>query len=152
MEVVYLFLPLSLGLAILLLSQGVIQTFSPYLNMETLEGVEQTIPFGPVVSQIAIKQLGTNGGGFFNANSAHPFENPTGITNFLELFTMILIPAASVYAFGIVINVKKHCRLLLWIMFIIWGAGFGLSSYSEHLHDPILDSILYLRERKCVLG
>ncbi len=78
---------------------------------------------GPVASQIAIKQLGTNGGGFFNANSAHPFENPTAFSNLLEMLALVLIPAASVYAYGLMIGSKKHAWLLFSAMFVLWAAG-----------------------------
>lgn len=82
----YVLLPLSLGYALFLISQGVIQNFAPYVNAVTFEGVNQSIPMGPVASQEAIKMLGTNGGGFFNANPAHPFENPTPLSNFVQVF------------------------------------------------------------------
>ena len=90
----YVFIPLSIILAILLMSQGVIQNFSGYAHAVTLEGKEQIIPMGPAASQIAIKQLGSNGGGFFGVNSAHPFENPTPFSNFLELLAILLVPVA----------------------------------------------------------
>ena len=105
----YILLPLSFVLALVLVSQGVVQTFQPYANgdaaaaSQTAEGqavTEQTLPLGPAASQIAIKQLGTNGGGFFNVNSAHPFENPTPLSNFLEMLSILLIPAALCYTFG----------------------------------------------------
>ena len=85
-SVIYLLLPLSTALALALVGQGVVQSFSDYQTIETLEGMNQTIPLGPVASQVAIKQLGTNGGGFFNANSAHPFENPNPMSIFCSLF------------------------------------------------------------------
>ncbi len=107
---VYILLPLSVVLALVLVSQGVVQTFEPYQNVSLLQPTkdgttgqvvtEQAIAVGPAASQIAIKQLGTNGGGFFNANSAHPFENPTPLSNFLELLSILLIPAALCYTFG----------------------------------------------------
>ena len=90
----YVLLPLSLLVALLLVQQGVIQNFRPYLEVTTLEGAKQTIAMGPVASQEAIKQLGTNGGGFFNANAAHPFENPTPWTNFWSMFAIFAIPSA----------------------------------------------------------
>jgi K+-transporting ATPase ATPase A chain len=89
--ILYVLLPLSIILAILLLGQGVIQNFKPYETVQTLQGSQQVIPMGPAASQIAIKQLGTNGGGFFNVNSAHPFENPTPFSNFLEMLALSLI-------------------------------------------------------------
>ena len=96
----YVLLPLSLVVALILVQQGVIQNFSPYLEVTTLEGAKQTIAMGPVASQEAIKQLGTNGGGFFNANAAHPFENPTPWTNFWSMFAIFMIPSALTWLLG----------------------------------------------------
>ncbi len=93
-------LPLSLILSVVLVSQGVIDNFNAPTQVKTVEGGSQTIAQGPVASQEAIKELGTNGGGFFNANSAHPFENPTPLTNFLEIFAILLIPAGLTYMVG----------------------------------------------------
>lgn len=137
--IVYILLPLSIIFAVLLIGQGVIQTFSPYIEVTTLENDKQMIPLGPVASQVAIKQLGTNGGGFFNANSAHPFENPSALSNFLEMIAIFLIPAASVYAYGMMVGSKKHGWWLFFAMFILWGAGLALAFFSQHLHNPIFD-------------
>ena len=90
----YVLLPLSFVLALVLMEQGVVQTFSPPVKVQTLEGGSQTVPLGPVASQVAIKELGTNGGGFFNVNSSHPLENPTPLSNFLQMLSILLIPAA----------------------------------------------------------
>lgn len=150
--VVYLLLPLSIIMAVILLGEGVIQTFSPYVEVTTLENTKQTIPLGPVASQIAIKQLGTNGGGFFNANSAHPFENPTAFSNLLEMLALILIPAASVYAYGIMIGSKKHAWLLLSTMLVLWAAGIFISFGSEHLHNPVIDVYPILEGKETRLG
>jgi len=128
---VYILLPLSATLAIILVSQGVVQTFSPYQTVTTLEGAPQTIPLGPAASQIAIKQLGTNGGGFFNANSAHPLENPTPISNFLEMLAILLIGAGQIYAFGILAKCRRHARMLFAVMLIFWAAGLGISLLGE---------------------
>ena len=98
--IVYVLLPLCIVGALLLVSQGVIQNFDAYTKGTTLEGAVQTIPQGPVASQEAIKMIGTNGGGFFNANSAHPFENPTPLSNFLQMLFIFLIPAGLTYTFG----------------------------------------------------
>ncbi|MBZ0306362.1 MAG: potassium-transporting ATPase subunit KdpA, partial [Anaerolineae bacterium] len=92
--ILYILLPLSMIVALLLVSQGMVQTFDSYKTVTTLEGAEQTMAVGPAASQVAIKQLGTNGGGFFNVNSAHPLENPTPITNFIQMLLILLIPAA----------------------------------------------------------
>jgi K+-transporting ATPase ATPase A chain len=112
---IYVFLPLSILFGLVLVSQGVIQNLSPYADITTLEGAKQTIALGPVASQEAIKQLGTNGGGFFNANAAHPFENPTPFTNFLSLFMIFAIPSALTYTYGRMARDQKHG----WAL---WGA------------------------------
>lgn len=137
-SVIYLLLPLSIVMAVVLVSQGVIQNFSHYVDADTLENGKQTIPMGPVASQIAIKQLGTNGGGFFNANSAHPFENPNAITNFLETLALVLIPASLTYTYGIMVGSKKHGWLLFLVMFVLWIGGIALATYSELIHNPVL--------------
>ena len=125
----YILLPLSLLLAIVLVSQGVVQNLSPYRQVPLLQAthdasghtvVEQTLPMGPAASQIAIKQLGTNGGGFFNTNSAHPFENPTPLSNFLEMLAILLIPAALCYTFGRMVGDTRQGWTLLAVMFLIF--------------------------------
>lgn len=150
--IVYLLLPLSIGLALILISGGVIQTLSPYVEVTTLENGKQMIPLGPVASQVAIKQLGTNGGGFFNANSAHPFENPTPWTNLLEMVALILIPAASVYAYGIMIGSRRHGWLIFIAMAILFLGGIALSFYSEYLPNPILGAYPNLEGKETRLG
>jgi potassium-transporting ATPase potassium-binding subunit len=150
--VVYLLLPLSIIMALVLVGEGVIQTFSPYMEVTTLENAKQTIPLGPVASQIAIKQLGTNGGGFFNANSAHPFENPTAFSNLLEMLALVLIPAASVYTYGIMVGSKKHAWLLYFAMLVFWTGGILLSFYSEHLHNPVIGAYPVLEGQETRLG
>lgn len=137
-SVVYVLLPLSIILAILLISQGVIQNFSPYVTAQTIEGANQILPMGPAASQIAIKQLGTNGGGFFGLNSAHPFENPTPLSNWLEMFSILLIPSALTYAYGILVKSKKQGLVLLSAMFIVWFGCLALALYSEYSMNPIL--------------
>lgn len=139
-SIVYILLPLSILIAIFLVSEGALQTLSSYTEVKTLEGGRQVIPMGPVASQIAIKQLGTNGGGFFNANSAHPFENPSPLTNLVEMLSIVLIPAALTYTFGIFIGSKKHGWLLFFVMFLIWGGGLIISLFSEYIRDPLLNS------------
>lgn len=150
--IVYLLLPLSILLSVVLLSQGVVQTFSPYVEVQTLENAKQTIPLGPVVSQVAIKQLGSNGGGYFNTNSAHPFENPTGLTNFLEMLAILLIPAASVYAYGILIGSPKHGWILFFVMFSLWFAGFIAANFAEHQSNPIMDAYPLLEGKEVRFG
>ena len=134
----YILLPLSIVLAIILAGQGVVQTFSPYMTAKTLEGRPQTIPLGPAASQIAIKQLGTNGGGFFNANSAHPFENPTPLSNFLEMLSLLLIPAALTFTFGKMIGAKRQGWVLFIVMAVLFAGGLSLSLYAEHARNPVL--------------
>jgi len=151
-SVVYILLPLSIVLAIVLVGEGVVQTFSPYVEITTLENAKQTIPLGPVASQEAIKQLGSNGGGFFNVNSAHPFENPSALTNFLEMLAIILIPAASVYAYGVMINSRKHGVVILLVMAALWIGGVALSFYSEHLHNPVVDAYPLLEGKETRFG
>jgi potassium-transporting ATPase potassium-binding subunit len=139
-SIVYIFLPLSILFALFLIGQGVVQTFSPYVEVKTMENFSQIIPLGPAASQVAIKQLGTNGGGFFNANSAHPFENPTPLTNFLEMLALILIPAALVYSYGKMIGYKKHAWLLFMVMFTLWIGGLFIALYFQYQHNPSLNS------------
>jgi K+-transporting ATPase ATPase A chain len=127
----YILLPLSILLAPILVSQGVVQTFASYVEVTTLEGTKQTIAVGPAASQIAIKQLGTNGGGFFNVNSAHPFENPTPISNFIEMLAILLIPTALCFTFGIMIKEKKQGRSLLIAMFAIFIPLLMICYYAE---------------------
>jgi K+-transporting ATPase ATPase A chain len=142
----YILLPLSLLLAIVLVSQGVVQSFSPYETAHLVEPVttqtgpvaEQTIPLGPAASQIAIKQLGTNGGGFFNANSAHPFENPTPLSNFLELLAILLIPAALCYTFGKMVRETRQGRAVLIAMLVIFVPLTFAAYVAEQSGNPEL--------------
>ena len=147
----YILLPLSLVLAIVLVSQGVVQSFDAYRTAELLEPVtievdgeaqqvtEQTIPLGPAASQVAIKQLGTNGGGFFNANSAHPFENPTPLSNFLEVLAILLIPAALCYTFGRMIGDRRQGWALLAAMLVIFVPLLLGAFAAEQAGNPQLD-------------
>jgi potassium-transporting ATPase potassium-binding subunit len=137
-SVVYLLLPMSIILAFLLVGQGVVQTFSHYVTATTLQGGEQVIALGPAASQIAIKQLGTNGGGFFNANSAHPFENPTPLSNFLELFAIIIISAGLVFTYGNYVNSRRQARTIFITMLILFSIGLGLSLWSEYGYNNVL--------------
>ncbi len=134
----YILIPFSVIVATLLLSQGVIQNFSSYGILNTVEGQQQIIPLGPVASQIAIKQLGTNGGGFFNANSSHPFENPTPFSNFIEVISLIIISASLTYTYGLMIGSKKEAWILFGVMLFFLLIGIAVSLYSENLFNPIL--------------
>ncbi|MFO7536122.1 MAG: potassium-transporting ATPase subunit KdpA [Kiritimatiellia bacterium] len=133
---VYVLLPLSFLLAVVLVSQGVVQSFAPYTKTTTLEGAAQVVPLGPAASQIAIKHLGTNGGGFFGQNSAHPFENPTPLTNFLELFGMLLIPASLVFTFGAMTGDRRHAACLFGTMLVLLLGGFALAWWAELQPNP----------------
>lgn len=165
--ILYIFLPLSCLLAIILTSQGVIQNFKPYQKITLLQPTrydtivtdpsgnplldkdgmqqkmshvvaEQIIPMGPAASQIAIKQLGTNGGGFFNTNSAHPFENPTPLTNFLETLALLLIPAALCYSFGLMVKDKRQGLAILIAMLLVFIPSTLISMYAEQKGNPAL--------------
>ena len=133
----YILLPLSIVLALALVSQGVVQTFSEYKTVNGLQSsAEQNLPLGPAASQIAIKQLGTNGGGFFNVNSAHPFENPTPFSNFLEMLAILIIPAALCYTFGKMVEDTRQGWTLLIVMTIIFVALLSVAVWSEQGGNP----------------
>jgi len=143
-SVLYILLPLSILWAVALMSQGVVQSFASYPKATLLEPVkdvngvvvsQQTIAVGPAASQIAIKQLATNGGGFFNANSAHPFENPTPLSNFLELLAILMLPAALCYTFGKMVGDVRQGWAVLAAMVIIFCGMLALCWYSER-HAP----------------
>ena len=133
----YVLLPASLVVALVFVQQGMIQNFKPYLDLVTLEGAKQTLALGPVASQEVIKQLGTNGGGFFNANAAHPFENPTGLTNFLSMFLIFVIPSGLVYMFGRMVGHTKHAWAVWAAMFVLFFAGVSTAYWAEARGNPI---------------
>ncbi len=133
---VYLLLPFSFLFAFLLVGQGVIQNVDPYVKVSTVEHQTQTLPMGPVASQVAIKQLGTNGGGFFNANSAHPFENPTPFSNFLENFAILWIPIATIFMFGRMIKSFKDSLVLFFVKTSLFVLAFAISFYSQMHSNP----------------
>ncbi|WP_374090032.1 potassium-transporting ATPase subunit KdpA [Methylomicrobium lacus] len=166
----YILLPLSLLLASILAGQGVVQTFSPYQNVTLAEAVsyeqpklgddgqplkdaegkpvlekiavhEQTLALGPAASQVAIKQLGTNGGGFFNVNSAHPFENPTPLSNFLEMLSILLIPAALCYTFGMMVGDTRQGWAILAAMTIVFVTLVFVTVSAEQHGNPILTTL-----------
>ena len=138
----YGLLPLCVVLALFLVWQGVPQTFAHYVNAVTLQGVDQVIPLGPAASQIAIKQLGTNGGGFFGVNSAHPFENPTAWSNLFELASIILIPVALVFTFGHYVKDLRQSRAIVACMLALFLIGGGTALYAEYQPNPALNSPL----------
>ena len=127
----YILLPLSILIAVVLAQQGVVQTFAGYPTATTLEGASQQIPLGPVASQIAIKQLGTNGGGFFGQNSAHPFENPTPLSNFVEVFVIFWLGSALVYMFGLTAKDRRQGWAIWAAMFALFLAGFATLWWAE---------------------
>ena len=135
---VYVLLPLAIVGALLLCSQGVIQNFDSYTKGATLEGAVQTIPQGPVASQEAIKMIGTNGGGFFQANSAHPYENPTPFSNFLQMIFIFLIPAGLTYTFGKMVKDTRQGWALLAAMTILYLAGVFVTYPAEQAGNPNL--------------
>jgi K+-transporting ATPase ATPase A chain len=132
----YVLLPLSLLIALFFISQGTLQNVNGYLDLTTLEGVKQTLPMGPVASQEAIKMLGTNGGGFFNANSAHPFENPTALSNVVQMLAIFLIPAALCFAFGDVVKDRRQGHALLWAMSLMFIAAVVVVMWAELKGNP----------------
>lgn len=135
---IYILLPIAFFLALVLVSQGVVQNFAPYLEAITLEGAKQILPFGPAASQVSIKFLGTNGGGFFNANSSHPFENPTALSNFLQMLAIFIIPAALTYTFGVMTNARKHGWLIYGVMMTLFVVLTSASLISEYSQNPIV--------------
>lgn len=132
----YVLLPISLLIALFFVSQGSIQNFAPYHSFSTLEGVQQTLSMGPVASQEAIKMLGTNGGGFFNANSSHPFENPTVLTNLVQMLSIFLIPAALCFAFGESVRDRRQGHMLLWAMTLMFVAAVSVVMWAELQGNP----------------
>jgi len=158
----YVLVPLSLLLSLLLVSQGVVQNFKPYVDVPVLQATSytetvkdaagngvtrdvpvttQTLPMGPAASQIAIKQLGTNGGGFFNVNSAHPYENPTPLSNFLELLSILLIPAALCYTFGAMVGDRRQGWALLLAMLVIFVPLLLACTSAEQAGNPALHGL-----------
>src|SRR5579864_4757119 len=139
-SLVYILLPLAIVLGVILMSQGVVQTFHAHATATTLQGAHQTIARGPAASQIAIKQLGTNGGGFYNSNSAVPFENPNGITDFLELIAILLIPAGQVFMFGKMVGSRRHGWMVFAAMFSVFAIGIAVNLPAEQHGSSVLRS------------
>ncbi len=135
---VYLLLPLAVVFTVFLVWQGVPQTFHGHATATTLQGAQQTIARGPVASQIAIKQLGTNGGGFYNSNSAVPFENPTGLSNFFEMLAILLIPAAEVFMFGRMVFARRHAWAVFAAMFAVFAIGIAVNLPAEQHGSAVL--------------
>ena len=151
-SILYVLLPLSILVATILISQGIIQNFSAYPTIKTVEGIEQVIPLGPAASQIAIKQLGTNGGGFFNTNSAHPFENATPFSNFIEMMSILLIAAALTYTYGLMAGSKKQGWILFSVMMILFVIGIAASYISENSFNSVLNTSQNLEGKELRFG
>ena len=173
---IYVLLPLATIVAVALVSQGVVQNFKPYATVTLTEAyttqvpktddkgqpvlsnnvavmvdsrVEtQDIPLGPAASQIAIKQLGTNGGGFFGQNSAHPFENPTPLTNFIEMFGLLILAAALVYTFGLLVGDRRHAWCLFGVMLVLLVGSFSVAWWAESQPNPVFGQMGPLLEGK----
>ncbi|MDC9615732.1 potassium-transporting ATPase subunit KdpA [Xenorhabdus khoisanae] len=153
----YLLLPLAIIIALFFVSQGVLQNFSSYVLIHPLEGQQQLLPMGPVASQEAIKLLGTNGGGFFGANSAHPFENPTALSNFVQILAIFLIPCALCFAFGLVVGDNRQGYALLWTMSIVFIVAVSVVMYAEiagnpHLIQPNISSHFNMEGKETRFG
>jgi K+-transporting ATPase ATPase A chain len=135
---VYVLLPISAVVAVLLIWQGVPQTFHGHATATTVQGATQTIARGPVASQVAIKQLGTNGGGWYDSNSAVPLENPTGLSNFIEMLSILLIPAACVFMFGRMVLARRHAWAVFAAMFVVFAIGVAVNLPSEQHGSAVL--------------
>jgi len=138
--ILYILIPISFISAIVLISQGVPQNFNSYIEVTTLEGAKQFISQGPIASQEAIKMLGTNGGGFLNANSSHPFENPNPFTNILEMLLMTIIPASLTYTFGKFVKDTRQGWAILAFMVIVSFTFTGITTYFENQVNPLVIS------------
>lgn len=148
----YILIPISFIFALFLVSEGVVQNFLPYIKVTSLAGIEQILPMGPAASQIAIKQLGTNGGGFFGVNSAHPFENPTALSNFFQTLALLLIPGSVVIAFGEIVKKRKEAITIFSVMSILLILGLSIAIYSEYTYNPLLQTSLNLEGKETRFG
>jgi K+-transporting ATPase ATPase A chain len=137
----YILVPLCLPFALFLVWQGIPQTLGPYIDAATLEGAKQTIALGPVASQVAIKMLGTNGGGFFNANAAHPFENPTALSNFVQMVSIFAIGAALTNVFGRMVGNQRQGWAILAVMGILFIAGVFFTYWAESYGTTLLNTL-----------
>ena len=144
--ILYVLLPLSFFYALFLVSQGALQNFAPYREIVTLSGAKQVLAMGPVASQEAIKMLGTNGGGFFNANSAHPFENPTPLANFVQMVSIFAIPAALTWTFGRMSRDQRQGWALFAAMAVLWFAGVATIYWAEAHANPALRGLAQLQQ------
>lgn len=140
-SIVYILLPLSILYSVVFVSQGTIQNLNHYTKAHTIQGQEQIIAQGPVASQEAIKILGTNGGGFFNANSAHPYENPNPVTDYMQILGLLIISAALPFTFGVLINNRKQGWAIFMAMAILYLIGLGVALWSEFHGNPFLSKL-----------
>jgi K+-transporting ATPase ATPase A chain len=140
-SVMYLLIPFSIVMALVLVWQGVLQNFSAYVELTTLEGGKQTLAMGPTASQIAIKQLGTNGGGFFNVNSSHPFEGGTPLANFIEMVAILAIPAAQTYMYGLMARDTRQGWTLFGAMAVLFFIGVTTAYYFEANPNPVMQGL-----------
>ncbi|NJL94822.1 MAG: potassium-transporting ATPase subunit KdpA [Anaerolineae bacterium] len=150
--VLYVLLPLASLLAVVLVSQGVVQTLASYAEVTTLEGESQEIPVGPAASQVAIKQLGSNGGGFFNTNSAHPLENPTSLSNFLQMLSLLLIPAALTFTYGRLVGSLRQGWAIFAVMLVLFCAGLAIMLVAEYEAAPATTELAALEGKETRLG
>ena len=148
----YFLIPISVVVALLLVSQGVVQSFDGPATVPGMDGVEQVIPNGPAASQVAIKQLGTNGGGFFGNNSTHPFENPTPFSNMIEMLSLLLIGCACPYAYGVMIGKKRQGWIIFGAMMLLLVTTIGLSQWAEHTGNPLFPGMEMLEGKEVRLG
>jgi K+-transporting ATPase ATPase A chain len=139
--IVYVLLPICIPVGLLLVALGLIQNFAPYVELSTLEGVKQVLAMGPVASQEVIKELGTNGGGFFNANSAHPFENPAPLTNFIEIVLIFIIPAGLTYTFGRMARDQKQGWTIFAAMAVLFFMGVSTAYWAESAGNPVANGL-----------
>jgi len=149
---IYVLLPLSILFAVILVSQGVVQNFNSYETVSTLQGTQQVIPMGPAASQIAIKQIGTNGGGFFNANAAHPFENPTPFSNFLQMLAIFLIPAGLTFTYGRFVKSSRQGWTIFSAMMILFLAGLSISLFTEYSANPVFGHLQLMEGKESRFG
>ena len=148
----YVLLPLATILALLLVGQGVIQNLSPYQTATTLTGETQVLPQGPAASQVAITELGTNGGGFFNVVGAHPYENPTIFSNLLQVLAIVLVPAALTHTYGKMVGSPRQGRVIFAVMLILFVASLGLMLMSETTFNPVVQSAAAMEGKELRFG
>lgn len=140
-SIIYILLPLAIIMSLLLVSQGTVQNFQPPITAHTLQGEQQVIAQGPAATTVAIKHLGTNGGGFFSANSAHPYENPTPLTDYIEIMGLLIIAAAFPFAFGAMLNNRLQGVAIFMVMFLLYLLALSVVIWAEFHGNPLLEKI-----------